>query len=439
MPPRGEQQVVWTAAIQDQADAHGDRRDHGGRADDAASCSTSPFRCIGRSAGSWSCRATRRWLGRPSVIPGAPPAEERDVSDGGLRAVAQRAVTNYLAGQRTNLLADLDPAAVVSLPTAMLDVRSVRSITKAARDRVAVEVAAADDSGIQWTLRYELTVVRRDRWYVRASSPIPSRPRVGRDRPRRSAYGPARLRRRRRHAARTPRYGVIETTTLEVSRVRSVVEGGDRVDAGRRTARRPWRPRRCCWRRRISAQAASDTSQKVGDEARGWLTVLFLVVAGFAALPVIGRLDVGRGFALAALVLILGGLAFAQGSCALRDPQHLVVDRLMLTPRARPSAGWRGRRCLPDPRDPEPERGRTPARSSSGRFGWSSTAATGGCSRSTATGCRSPTACRSSASSTPPSSRSRWCSSPSCPSPGRRSRRCRRRSTGSRSRSGSRW
>ena len=62
------------------------------------------------------------------------------------------------------------------------------------------------------------------------------------------------------------------------------------------------------------AQAASDTSRKVGEEAKGWLTVLFLVVAGFAALPVIGRLDVGRGFALAALVLILGGLAFAQGN-----------------------------------------------------------------------------------------------------------------------------
>ena len=60
------------------------------------------------------------------------------------------------------------------------------------------------------------------------------------------------------------------------------------------------------------AQAASDTSKKVGDEAKGWLTVLFLVVAGFAALPVIGRLDVGRGFALGALVLILGGFAFAQ-------------------------------------------------------------------------------------------------------------------------------
>src|SRR3954454_7581695 len=61
------------------------------------------------------------------------------------------------------------------------------------------------------------------------------------------------------------------------------------------------------------AHAGSDTSQKGGDEASGWLTVLSLVVAGFAALPVIGRLDVGRGLALAALVLILGGLGFAQG------------------------------------------------------------------------------------------------------------------------------
>jgi hypothetical protein len=60
--------------------------------------------------------------------------------------------------------------------------------------------------------------------------------------------------------------------------------------------------------------AAPDIAQAASDEARGWLTVLFLVVAGFAALPVIGRLDVGRGFALAALVLILGGFAFAQSS-----------------------------------------------------------------------------------------------------------------------------
>src|SRR3954467_2336330 len=88
------------------------------------------------------------------------------------------------------------------------------------------------------------------------------------------------------------------------------------------------------------AQAASDTSQKVGDEAKGWLTVLFLVVAGFAALPVIGRLDVGRGLPPAAPLLSPRRVRAARpradprrarvraGRRALSDPQHLVVDRL---------------------------------------------------------------------------------------------------------------
>ena len=61
--------------------------------------------------------ATRRSSARPSAIPRSRPPRSRDVTDDGLRAVAQRAVTNYLAGERTNLLADLDAGAVVSLPT----------------------------------------------------------------------------------------------------------------------------------------------------------------------------------------------------------------------------------------------------------------------------------------------------------------------------------
>jgi Conjugative transposon protein TcpC len=172
MPPRGQQQVLWSAAIQDQTDAHGDR---------VITVAVQTTRHLLYLA--VPVHRTRRGflviprypalVGPPVSDPGAAPAEERDVTDGALRAVAQRAVTNYLAGQRTNLLADLDPAAVVSLPTTLLDVRSVRSITKAADDRVAVEVAAADDAGIQWTLRYELTVLHRDRWYVRAIEPDP--------------------------------------------------------------------------------------------------------------------------------------------------------------------------------------------------------------------------------------------------------------------------
>jgi hypothetical protein len=171
-PPRGQQQVVWTTAIQDQRDAHGDRLIT------VAAQTTRQLLYLAVPVH----RTERGFLvvprypalvGPPVSDPGAAPAEERDVTDSGLRTVAQRAVTNYLAGERTDLLADLDPAAVVSLPTAVLEVRSLRSITKAAGDRVAVEVAAADQTGTQWTLRYELTVVHRDRWYVRAIEPDP--------------------------------------------------------------------------------------------------------------------------------------------------------------------------------------------------------------------------------------------------------------------------
>jgi hypothetical protein len=172
LPPRGEERVVWTVAIQDQPDAHGDR------VITVAAQTTRqllylavPVHRTGR--GFLVVPRYPALVGPPVSDPGAAPVEERDVSDGALRAVAERAVTNYLAGQRTNLLADLDPAAVVSLPAALLDVRSVRSITKAAGDRVAVEVSAADSAGIQWTLRYELQVVHRDRWYVRAIEPDP--------------------------------------------------------------------------------------------------------------------------------------------------------------------------------------------------------------------------------------------------------------------------
>jgi hypothetical protein len=172
VPSRGQQQVLWSTAIQDQPDARGDR------VITVAAQTTRQLLYLAVPV-----HRTRRGflvvprypalVGPPVSDPGAAPAEERDVSDGALRAVAERAVSNYLAGERTNLLADLDRAAVVSLPPTVLDVRSVRSITKVARDRVAVEVAAADGDGVQWTLRYELTVVRRDRWYVRSIEPDP--------------------------------------------------------------------------------------------------------------------------------------------------------------------------------------------------------------------------------------------------------------------------
>jgi len=129
VPPHGRQQVLWSTAIQDQSDARGDR------VITVAVQTTRQLLYLGvpvhrTGRGFLVVREYPSLVGPPVSDPAVAPAEEPDVTDGGLRSVVQRAITNYLAGERTNLLADLHTGAVVSLPTATLDVRSVRSITR---------------------------------------------------------------------------------------------------------------------------------------------------------------------------------------------------------------------------------------------------------------------------------------------------------------------
>ena len=82
-------------------------------------------------------------------------------------------------------------------------------------------------------------------------------------------------------------------------------------------------------RRAGVAQAASDTSQKVGDEAKGWLTVLFLVVAGFRCVAGDRSPDVGRGLRAGRARADPRRAGVRAGRRPRRDPQHLVVDRLI--------------------------------------------------------------------------------------------------------------
>ncbi|ADB49870.1 conjugal transfer protein [Conexibacter woesei] len=96
------------------------------------------------------------------------PAEER-VEDAALAEVAGRALENYLAANQSNLLADLSPDAVVSLPGRPLTLDRVDDLTWVTPGRrIAVQVDASDDRSTSWTLRYELDVLHRDRWYVRS-------------------------------------------------------------------------------------------------------------------------------------------------------------------------------------------------------------------------------------------------------------------------------
>jgi hypothetical protein len=108
-------------------------------------------------------------VGPPAVDAEQQAPTEDEVEDGALKTVVTRALTNYLAANQRNLLADLTPDAVVSLPSAALKLRQVNQVTWVKpRRRVAVQVTAQDDRGTTWTLRYELDVLHRDRWYVRS-------------------------------------------------------------------------------------------------------------------------------------------------------------------------------------------------------------------------------------------------------------------------------
>lgn len=108
-------------------------------------------------------------VGPPATNTAADAPDEDEVEDPRLRDVVERALANYLAGEKRNLLADLAPEAVVSLPPRPLRLSSTLEIGWARRGRlVAVLVDAVDDERSRWTLRYELGVVKRDRWYVRS-------------------------------------------------------------------------------------------------------------------------------------------------------------------------------------------------------------------------------------------------------------------------------
>lgn len=116
----------------------------------------------------------------PAVVGGPPTARAprspvlQPANDAHLTAVVTRALTNYLAGARANLLADLAPDAVVSLPHQRLRVVDVGEVDwLRTGSRVGVEVEAQSPAG-RWTLSYELEVRRRDRWYVQSVQADPT-------------------------------------------------------------------------------------------------------------------------------------------------------------------------------------------------------------------------------------------------------------------------
>jgi len=112
--------------------------------------------------------------GPTGVAPRERPKPE--VDDRKLAAVIRRALTNFLARDRADLVADLDDAAVVVLPEQDARLLAVDELTWAVpRQRVGAVVRVRLPDRVELPLRYELAVVRRaGRWLVRAINTNPT-------------------------------------------------------------------------------------------------------------------------------------------------------------------------------------------------------------------------------------------------------------------------
>jgi hypothetical protein len=180
-PPETESQaVLWTAVAQQQRTLSGDRvltvAVQTSRGPDPVYLAVPVRRVRGKAL---ALAGYPAFVGAPLTTTAAEQPDRGPVEDRGLEEVVTRALRNYLAIQPADLRADLTPGAVVTLPSAPMDLSTTREIVWANRpggDAVLVTVDVEGDRGATFTLTYELGVVRRDRWYVRYVEVFPQDP-----------------------------------------------------------------------------------------------------------------------------------------------------------------------------------------------------------------------------------------------------------------------
>ena len=71
-----------------------------------------------------------------------------------------------------------------------------------------------------------------------------------------------------------------------------------------------------------SLAQTSDVGKNVGREIKSWASAILLGVAAMVAIPIFAKRDIGGGFVLAILVVLVGGFVFAQ------DSVKSVIDNL---------------------------------------------------------------------------------------------------------------
>jgi hypothetical protein len=171
LPSAGSQEARWAEVVQERLGPAGERVY-------TVACETAPTGLLYLSVsvlrtpgGALALAGYPAFVGPPAATAGEDPGEAfRDVEVPALRTVVERALRNFLAGQSTDLAADLAAGAAVSLPAQPLAMGSLERLKWIpGAESVLAAVQASDARGVQYTLQYELDVAQvGGRWEVSA-------------------------------------------------------------------------------------------------------------------------------------------------------------------------------------------------------------------------------------------------------------------------------
>lgn len=169
-PGTGSQQVAWSQVVQVRAESADEHVYTIAAQTDAAGLLYLSVPVIRRSDGRLALAGYPAFVGAPASAPFTASAPLNDVEDPQLTQVVDRALSNYLAAATSDLAADLSAGARVAVPGLALILQRVMTLQwTAAGGSVLATLSATDQRGAQYTLSYELDVLRvGGRWEISA-------------------------------------------------------------------------------------------------------------------------------------------------------------------------------------------------------------------------------------------------------------------------------
>jgi hypothetical protein len=170
LPASGQQHVEWVEVVQAREPVAGEHVYTVAAQTDTSGLLYVTVPVLRTVEGSLALGGYPAFVGAPAAGPAQIAGHLREVDDPALATVVERVLRNYLAASSSELEADLAVGARVSLPGVPLSLVSMQHLDWAPGEgSVLATVQAQDRRGVQYTLTYELDVVRKQgRWEVSA-------------------------------------------------------------------------------------------------------------------------------------------------------------------------------------------------------------------------------------------------------------------------------